>query len=403
MNSVLKGKKIVFAVTGSIAAYKAVDIASKLTQSDVSLHILLTKEAAEFVTPLSFQNISRQKISTDLFSNEDNAYLQHLESTYNADAFLIAPATANTIAKLATGIADDLVSTAFLAATCPVIIAPAMDLNMYENPSTQTNVKILQKRGVIFAGPEQGRLASGKIGKGRLMGANNIIDLLKTTLGASGDFTGKRIIITAGPTVEHIDPVRIITNPSSGKMGFALATASRDRGAAVTLISGPTRLEAPFGITKIDVKSAKHMYDAVLKSAAKADILIMAAAVSDFRPTNQLTAKEKKSVAKLTLPLEPTEDILASVPNSLLKIGFAAETENVERNATAKLLTKNLDLIIANDISNPDIGFASDVNQVSIITRDGSVIRLPRLPKSEVAWKILDFIKTLDSGNISPN
>ena len=402
MHSILKGKKIVLAVTGSIAAYKAVDIASKLTQSDVSLHILLTKEAAEFVAPLSFQNISRQKISTDLFSNEDNAYLQHLESTYEADAFLIAPATANTIAKLATGIADDLVSTAFLAATCPVIIAPAMDLNMYENPSTQSNVKILQKRGVIFAGPEQGRLASGKVGRGRLMEPNNIIDLLKTTLGAYGDFAGKKIIVTAGPTVEHIDPVRMITNPSSGKMGFALATASRDRGAAVTLISGPTSLESPFGITKIDVKSAKQMYTAVLKSVVNADILIMAAAVSDFRPKNHLTTKEKKSGAKLTLPLEPTEDILASVTKSsphtsnLLKIGFAAETEDIERNATSKLLTKDLDLIIANDISQPGIGFASDMNQVSIISRDGIVTPLPLLPKPEVAWKILDFILKLN-------
>tara|TARA_B100001123_G_scaffold345157_1_gene392448 strand:- start:235 stop:1428 length:1194 start_codon:yes stop_codon:yes gene_type:complete len=396
MNNSLKGKKIVLAVTGSIAAYKAVDIASKLTQADVSLHILLTKEAAEFVTPLSFQNISRQKISTDLFSSEDNAYLQHLESTYDADAFLIAPATANTIAKLAIGIADDLVSTAFLAATCPVIIAPAMDLNMYDNPSTQSNVKTLQKRGVIFAGPEQGRLASGKVGRGRLMEPNNIIDLLKTTLGAYGDFAGKRIVITAGPTVEHIDPVRIITNPSSGKMGFALATASRDRGAKVTLISGPTYLETPFGVTKIDVKSAKQMYTAVLKSVANADILIMAAAVSDFRPTNPHTAKEKKSIAKLTLPLETTEDILASVPDNLLKIGFAAETEDVERNATSKLSAKNLDLIIANDISQPGTGFASDFNQVSIIDRKGIITPLPLLPKSDVAWQILDVILDLN-------
>ena len=396
MNNSLKGKKIVLAVTGSIAAYKAVDIASKLTQADVSLHILLTKEAAEFVTPLSFQNISRQKISTDLFSSEDNAYLQHLESTYDADAFLIAPATANTIAKLAIGIADDLVSTAFLAATCPVIIAPAMDLNMYDNPSTQSNVKTLQKRGVIFAGPEQGRLASGKVGRGRLMEPNNIIDLLKTTLGAYGDFAGKRIVITAGPTVEHIDPVRIITNPSSGKMGFALATASRDRGAKVTLISGPTYLETPFGVTKIDVKSAKQMYTAVLKSVANADILIMAAAVSDFRPTNPHTAKEKKSIAKLTLPLETTEDILASVPDNLLKIGFAAETEDIERNATSKLSAKNLDLIIANDISQPGTGFASDFNQVSIIDRKGIITPLPLLPKSDVAWQILDVILDLN-------
>tara|TARA_B100001750_G_scaffold132870_1_gene105616 strand:+ start:557 stop:1750 length:1194 start_codon:yes stop_codon:yes gene_type:complete len=396
MNNSLKGKKIVLAVTGSIAAYKAVDIASKLTQADVSLHILLTKEAAEFVTPLSFQNISRQKISTDLFSSEDNAYLQHLESTYDADAFLIAPATANTIAKLAIGIADDLVSTAFLAATCPVIIAPAMDLNMYDNPSTQSNVKTLQKRGVIFAGPEQGRLASGKVGRGRLMEPNNIIDLLKTTLGAYGDFAGKRIVITAGPTVEHIDPVRIITNPSSGKMGFALATASRDRGAKVTLISGPTYLETPFGVTKIDVKSAKQMYTAVLKSVINADILIMAAAVSDFRPTNPHTAKEKKSIAKLTLPLETTEDILASVPDNLLKIGFAAETEDIERNATSKLSAKNLDLIIANDISQPGTGFASDFNQVSIIDRKGIITPLPLLPKSEVAWQILDVILDLN-------
>ena len=396
MNNSLKGKKIVLAVTGSIAAYKAVDIASKLTQADVSLHILLTKEAAEFVTPLSFQNISRQKISTDLFSSEDNAYLQHLESTYDADAFLIAPATANTIAKLAIGIADDLVSTAFLAATCPVIIAPAMDLNMYDNPSTQSNVKTLQKRGVIFAGPEQGRLASGKVGRGRLMEPNNIIDLLKTTLGAYGDFAGKRIVITAGPTVEHIDPVRIITNPSSGKMGFALATASRDRGAKVTLISGPTYLETPFGVTKIDVKSAKQMYTAVLKSVVNADILIMAAAVSDFRPTNPHTAKEKKSIAKLTLPLETTEDILASVPDNLLKIGFAAETEDVERNATSKLSAKNLDLIIANDISQPGTGFASDFNQVSIIDRKGIITPLPLLPKSDVAWQILDVILDLN-------
>ena len=396
MNNILKEKKIVLAVTGSIAAYKAADIASKLTQSGVSLHILLTKEAAEFVTPLSFQNISRQKISTDLFSSEDNAYLQHLESTYDADAFLIAPATANTIAKLAIGIADDLVSTAFLAATCPVIIAPAMDLNMYDNPSTQSNVKTLQKRGVIFAGPEQGRLASGKVGRGRLMEPNNIIDLLKTTLGAYGDFAGKRIVITAGPTVEHIDPVRIITNPSSGKMGFALATASRDRGANVTLISGPTYLEPPFGVTKIDVKSAKQMYTAVLKSVANADILIMAAAVSDFRPTNPLTAKEKKSIAKLTLSLETTEDILASVPNNLLKVGFAAETEDIERNATSKLSAKNLDLIIANDISQTGTGFASDFNQVSIIDRKGIITPLPLLPKSEVAWQILDFIMALN-------
>jgi len=390
----LKGKTIALGVTGSIAAYKAVDIASRLTQSGARVDVIMTKAATEFVTPLTFQAITGRPVVTEMFNLSSEFSIEHI-SLAEADVIVIAPATANIIAKLAVGIADDMLCCTVLASKAPVIVAPAMDANMFENPVTQDNLSRLKARGFITVGPTSGRLASGKEGLGRLADATDIIGTICQVLGKNGDLTGKDIVVTAGGTQEPIDPVRCITNRSSGKMGYALAEAARDRGAKVTLITAPTWLTKPIGVKIIDVCTAQEIHQAVGEVVSQADVLIMAAAVADYHPVRKLDEKMKRKDTGLTLELERTPDILGSIKGDFIKVGFAAESSNLVENAKQKLQQKGLHLIVANDITASDSGFGADNNQVTIIDREGKIDGLPLLPKREVADKILDKVVTL--------
>jgi len=390
----LKEKTIVLGVTGSIAAYKVVAIASQLTQLGARVGVIMTKAATEFVTPLTFQAITGRPVVTEMFSLSSGFSIEHI-SLAEADVIVVAPATANTIAKLAVGMADDMLCATVLASKAPVIVAPAMDANMFENPVTQDNLSKLKARGFIVVGPVSGRLASGKEGLGRLADATDIIGNICQVLGKNGDLAGKHIVVTAGGTQEPIDPVRCITNRSSGKMGYALAEAARDRGAKVTLITTPTSLTKPVGIKIIPVCTAQEMRQAVGDAASQADALIMAAAVADYRPVSPAEDKIKKEEARLTLELERTPDILGSVKGDFIKVGFAAEGSNLVENAKQKLQQKKLDLIVANDITAKDSGFGADSNRVTIIDKDGKVESLPLLPKRQVAEKVLDKLVEL--------
>ena len=391
----LKGKTVVLGVTGSIAAYKAVDIASQLTQAGARVDVVMTEAAAEFITPLTFQAITGRSVTIDMFELPSHFNIEHISLAEAADVIAIAPATANIIARLAAGMADDIVCCTVLASKSPVIIAPAMDTNMFENPITQDNLSKLKARNFITVGPASGRLASGKEGLGRLADIDDIIGAICQVLGRTGDLAGKDIVVTAGGTQEPIDPVRCITNRSSGKMGYALAEAARDRGARVTLITAPTSLARPVGVEIVDVRTAQEMCQAVRDAVCQADALIMAAAVADYQPVTVARDKIKKKGAGLILELEPTPDILGSVQGDFIKVGFAAESSDLIENAKQKLQQKGLDLIVANDITAVDSGFGADNNQVTIIDRDGKIDRLPLLPKREVADKILDKVVQL--------
>ena len=392
----LPGKTIVLGVTGSIAVYKAVDLASQLTKAGAKVNVIMTDAATEFVTPLSFRNITGRPVVTTMFELASEYSVEHVALADAADVVVIAPATANTIAKLALGIADNMLTCTVLATKAPVIIAPAMDANMWDNPITQENLKKLRNLGITVVGPESGRLASGKTGMGRFIDIAQIITAIDQKLNKGGDLTGKRIVITAGGTCEPIDPVRCITNFSSGKMGYALAEAARNRGADVTLISAPTALPQPTGMDLVGVTTAQDMYEAVKKATRKADILIMAAAVADFRPAKVSKNKIKRDkLSGLTMKLEKTTDILGTMNGKFLRVGFAAESNDIVANARKKLDTKRLDLIVANDITLPGSGIGSDNNQVIIINRKGRVNELPLLPKRVVADKILDEVVNL--------
>ncbi|MBA7504049.1 Coenzyme A biosynthesis bifunctional protein CoaBC [subsurface metagenome] len=391
----LEGKTVVLGVTGSIAAYKAVDIASQLSRAGVKVDVVMTKEATKFVSPLSFRAITGRTVATDMFDASSELNVTHIAMARAADVVAIAPATANVIAKLATGIADDVLCCTVLATNAPVVIAPAMDVNMYENPVTQENVSKLKKRGFIFVGPKFGKLVSGVEGLGRFANTGEIIGVISQVLGRGGSFADRHIVVTAGGTQEFIDPVRIITNRSSGKMGYALAEAARDRGAKVTLITGPTLLTRPAGVEVIDVCTAEEMLQAVRSAISGVDVLIMAAAVADYRPKTKAKEKIKKEGAGLTLELERTPDILSEIKGDFIRVGFAAESENLVENATQKLRRKNLDLIVANDVTAEDSGFGVDSNQVTIIDKDGKAKKLPLLPKKEVADKVLDKVAKL--------
>lgn len=390
----LKGKTIALGVTGSIAAYKAVGIASQLTQLGARVDVIMTKTATEFVTPLTFQVITRRPVVTEMFNLTSDFSIKHI-SLAEADIIVIAPATANIIAKLAAGIADDILCCTVLASKAPVILAPAMNANMFENPVTQDNLSKLKARSFIMVGPASGKLASGKEGLGRLAEATDIIGTICQTLGENGNLADKHIVVTAGGTQEPIDPVRCITNRSSGKMGYALAEVARDRGARVTLITAPTSLTKPIGMKVVDVCTAQEMYRAVGDVASQAGALIMAAAVADYRPVRKLDEKIKKEGAGLTLELERTPDILDSVKGDFIKVGFAAESSNLVENAKQKLQQKGLDLIVANDITASDSGFGADNNRVTMVDREGKIDSLPLLPKREVADKILDKLVML--------
>ena len=391
----LSNKIVVLGVTGSIAAYKAAELASQLTQRDAKVNVIMTKEAIQFVSPITFRAITGRPVVTEMFELASEFSIEHVSLAEAAGIVVIAPATANIIAKLAAGIADDMLCCTVLATKAPVVLAPAMDVNMYENVITQDNLSKLKDRGFVVVGPVSGRLASGKKGLGRFADVSDIIGTICQVLGRSGDLAQRRIVVTAGGTQEPIDPVRYISNRSSGKMGYALAEAARDRGAKVTLITAPTLLSHPVGVEVIHVGTAQEMYQAVKGNISQIDALIMAAAVADYRPAKAVGEKIKKREAGLTLELELTEDILGSIKGDFVKVGFAAESSNLEENARQKLREKKLDLIVANDITVTGSGFGADSNQVTIIDREGRIDSLPLLPKQEVADKVLDKVAKL--------
>jgi phosphopantothenoylcysteine decarboxylase/phosphopantothenate--cysteine ligase len=391
----LADKTIVLGITGSIAAYKAADIASKLTQAGAKVEVVMTEPATKFIAPLTLRSITGRAVVTDMFDLASQHSIEHIALSEAADVVVIAPATASLIAKVATGIADDMVTLTVLATKAPVIVAPAMDVNMFGNPITQENLAKLKARGFIVVDPEYGRLASGKVGWGRLADIDKIIGIIGQVLGRSGDLAGKRLVVTAGGTQEPIDPARHIGNPSSGKMGHAIAEAARDRGARVTLVTAPTSLPQLVGVEVIQVRTTVEMKAAVAKAVAQTDALIMAAAVTDYQPKTAAEAKIKKETPSLTLELIRTPDILTEVKGNFLKVGFAAESEDIVANARQKLEKKQLDLIVANDITDASSGFGVDTNKVTLIDRDGKVESLPLLSKREVADRILDRVVSL--------
>ena len=392
---VLEGKRIVLGVCGSIAAYKAADLASKLTQAGAVVDVVLTPSAQQFVTPLTFRSVSLRPVYTDMFDVGSPLAEEHVELARAADAMIIAPASATTIARLAHGIADNMLTLTALATTAPVLVAPAMDNQMWENAATVANVDTLRARGVVFVGPAEGRLASGRTGRGRLVETGQIIGAVRQALGRHGDFAGRRVVVSAGGTHEPLDPVRFIGNHSSGKMGFALAEAARDRGAMVTLVAGPVALATPYGIERIDVNTTSEMADAVARAAAGCDAVIMAAAPADFRPASAAAQKIKRTGESISIELLPNPDILAGLTGTFVKVGFAAETEDLLAHARAKIAKKGLDLIAANDVTASQAGFGTDTNLVTLIAADGTVEELPLLPKYEVAQRILDRVADL--------
>jgi len=391
----LSNKNIILGVTGSIAAYKAAEIASQLTQAGAEVNVIMTKEAIEFISPFTFWAITDRPVVTKMFDLASESSIEHISLAKAADIVVIAPATANIIAKLAAGIADDMLCCTVLATKAPVLIAPAMENNMYNNPATQDNLSKLKARNFMIIAPATGRLASGKEGPGRLADISDIIGSIRQVLERGGDLAGKHILVTAGGTQEPIDPVRYISNRSSGKMGYALAEAARDRGAKVTLVTAPTPLPEPAGVDVVKVNTAQEMRQAVENVTPRVDALVMAAAVADYRPIKAAKDKIKKGEARLTLELECTPDILGSVKGNFIKVGFAAESSNLVENAKQKLKQKGLDLIVANDITASDSGFGADSNRVTIIGREGKVDSLPLMPKREVADKILDRVAKL--------
>jgi phosphopantothenoylcysteine decarboxylase / phosphopantothenate---cysteine ligase len=407
MKTPFHDKHILLGVTGSIACYKAADLASKLAQAEAQVDVILTRSAEQFITPLSFQSVTGRRAfsEADLWGNQ--AHVLHVGLGHAADLLVIAPATANTIAKLAHGIADNLLTVTALAARCPLIIAPAMDGGMFEHPATQANLELLTQRGAVIAGPGKGHLASGLEGIGRLLEAQEIMGQMRRVLGREGLLKGRKVVVTAGGTQEPLDPVRTITNRSSGKQGFSLAQAALDLGAEVTLIAGVTQLPTPVGVSRIDIQTAQEMLSAVLEQVRDADVLLMAAAVADFRPTNPFGQKIKKESGLLHLELETTPDILAAVVElkketgyPLICVGFAAESKDLLANAHKKLAKKKLDLIVANDITAEGAGFAVDTNLVTLLEPSGQTHTLPKLTKEEVAQVIIErVVKMLKDAN----
>lgn len=391
----LTNKKIVLGVTGGIAAYKAIALTSKLSQAGALVQVILTKGAQQFVSPLSFQAISRQPVYLDTFDELDPKKIQHIDLADWADLFIVAPATANIIGKYANGIADDMLSTTLLATKAPVYIAPAMNVDMYQHPAVQNNLAVLEKRGVRLIDPNEGYLACGYTGKGRLAEPEEIVNYLEKSLTEGKLLEGKKLLITAGPTQEKIDPVRYLTNYSSGKMGFAIAEVAANMGADVTLVSGPVALPTPRGVKRIDVVTTEEMYQTVLNYYPNQDIVIKAAAVSDYRPAIQYQEKLKKQAEQMTIELKRNKDILLSLgqmKEHQYLVGFAAETRNVEQYGQDKLSKKNLDAIVINDVSKPGIGFGADNNEVLIIMKDGTEIKIDQTSKSSIASQLLTHI-----------
>jgi phosphopantothenoylcysteine decarboxylase/phosphopantothenate--cysteine ligase len=394
----MKKKNIVLGVTGSIAAYKAAEIASLLVKKDYNVRVVMTANAAKFITPLTLQSVSRNKVYTDMFASPLEWEIGHISLAQGADLVLVAPATANIIGKVAGGIADDLLSTTIMATSATVVFAPAMNTVMYENPVFQHQMRFLQGYGYIFLEPEEGMLACGSSGKGRLPAPEKIVAAVESILWRQDELIGRHILVTAGPTREPLDAVRFLSNYSSGKMGYALAEEALKRGARVTLISGPTSLKPPHGVDLIPVETAEEMFDAVKECFPAVDVVVKAAAVADFRPQRTAAGKIKKDQAGLLLELERTPDILGylgSHKTRQILVGFAAETEDLLVNAEKKLISKNLDLIVANNLTVEGAGFQVDTNVATILYRGGAILQLPRMTKRELAGKIFDQVAKL--------
>ncbi|MEC7748386.1 MAG: bifunctional phosphopantothenoylcysteine decarboxylase/phosphopantothenate--cysteine ligase CoaBC [Chloroflexota bacterium] len=395
MAGALTDKHVVLGVTGSIACYKALDLASKLMQAGALVDTIMSYGATQFVTPLAFRSITHRAVVTDSFDPDSEYSVEHVALAQQADVIVVAPATVHCIAKLALGLADDPLTTTIVAAKCPLVVAPAMDGNMYDHPATQANLATLQKRGVVIAGPGTGRLASGLTGVGRLLETPELLGHISYAIGKNGDLAGKTVVVSAGGTMEAIDPVRVITNHSSGKMGYALAEAARDRGADVVLVTAPTSLPEPALMKVVQVRTAEQMWQAIQSHLKKSDALIMAAAVADYRPTKAADQKIKKADDDLSISLAKTTDILKSAKGDFVRVGFAAESQNLVENAKAKVGSKQLDLIVANDITAEGSGFGSDTNKVTLIDRELAVEELPLLSKYDVSNRILDRVKRL--------
>ena len=386
---------MVLGVTGSIACYKAVDLASKLVQAGALVDVIMSYGATQFVTPLAFRSITHRDVVTDTYDTGSHFSIEHVELARQADIVVVAPATVHCIAKLALGLADDPLTTTVVATEAPLLVAPAMDANMFANAATQENLSRLRERGVVIAGPAPGRLASGMMGMGRLLETPELLGYISATLGRDGDLSGRTVVVSAGGTQEPIDPVRVITNNSSGKMGYAVAEAARDRGAQAILVTAPTGLADPPLVKVVRVQTAQEMCDAVLSSMEGADALIMAAAVADYRPASEAEQKIKKSDDALTVELAPTTDILNAARGDFVRVGFSAESENLVANASEKVRRKSLDLIVANDITEEGSGFGSDTNRVVLIDRELNAEELPLLTKYEVGNRILDRVRGL--------
>ena len=396
----LKGKTVVIGVSGGIAVYKACDVVSRLKKLNANVHVIMTKSATEFVTPLTFQSLSQNYVVSDMFEEPKTWDVEHISLAKKADVFLIAPATANVIGKVANGIADDMLTTTVMATTGKVLIAPAMNTNMYRNPILQRNISTLKELGYNFVDPDSGRLACGDKGEGKLASPEKIVDAVVDLFNEDKkDLLGKKIMITAGPTVESIDPVRYLTNRSTGKMGYASAKMAANRGADVTLVSGPTNIEPPSNIKKlIKVQSAKDMYDAIIDNFDENQVIIKSAAVADYKPKNYSDKKIKKSNDDLIIELDRNKDIayeLGKIKKNKILVGFAAETNDLIENAKGKISKKNLDFIVANDLTESGAGFGTDTNIVKIIDKDGNIAKYPQMKKDEVADVILDKVKSL--------
>jgi phosphopantothenoylcysteine decarboxylase/phosphopantothenate--cysteine ligase len=394
---------ITLGVTGGVAAYKAAELVRRLQQEGFSVEVVMTRAACEFITPLTFAALTGKKVISALFAessgdaNLENA-IEHIAVAQRTDLLLVAPATADIIAKFSRGISDDFLSTLYLATTAPVVVAPAMNVNMWNHPATQENLERLRGRGVHVVNPNEGYLACGMTGAGRLAGQDAIVSTVREVLQLRRDLEGQTVLLTAGPTQEDLDPVRFLTNRSSGRMGYAVAEAAAQRGAKVILVAGPTALDTPAGVTRVNVRSASEMLHSVEEKFSAATIAIFAAAVADYRPAEAASQKIKKTAGDITLRLEPNPDILATIARKKghrLIVGFAAETDKVAENARKKLTDKNADLIVANDVTAEGAGFDVDTNIVTLFARDGRDLALPKLTKREVAHRILDEVVRL--------
>ncbi|WP_427126149.1 bifunctional phosphopantothenoylcysteine decarboxylase/phosphopantothenate--cysteine ligase CoaBC [Priestia megaterium] len=401
----MKGKRILLCVSGGIAVYKAAALTSKLVQAGAEVKVMMTASACEFVTPLTFQALSRNPVYTDTFDEKDPSVIAHIDLADWPDLILVAPATANMIGKIANGLADDMISTTLLAATAPAWIAPAMNVHMYDHPAVKKNISTLSSFGYSFVEPGEGYLACGYVGKGRLEEPETIVSLIESYFSQASHtqkiLEGVNVLVTAGPTVERIDPVRFFTNRSTGKMGYALAEQAAKLGASVTLVTGPTNLEYPKGVQVVQIESAQQMLEAVMQRYHEADVVIKSAAVADYRPKHVFDQKMKKQPGEAVLELERTTDILRTLgerKEHQLLVGFAAETEQVDEYAQKKLASKNLDMIVANNVTTEGAGFGTDTNIVTLYKRSGESKELPILSKHDVATEVLKEVKEMLEG-----